>query len=213
MNYDNEKEQEPYMGTIQASRVSSNPGAALFDSETRHGHFIMLRINTASRRRNLSSDWVHSEKQVVEVSLSEAQWATFISTLNMGDGTPCTIEWIRDVGKIDGPAMPDNRVDMFHDEMLDRLDQAKERLGALKNAPGISKKNQKEIEMIEQELTGNIGFVADQFGRHMEKYIAKAKTDVEAYMNAAIHRAGLAKLLGKEDSDTDKIEDHTDPTK
>jgi len=70
---DDIKEGEPYMGTVQISRVSGH--VALFDSEAKHQHFIALRINHADRRRSLSQDWIHSKGQVVEVYMTEAQFA------------------------------------------------------------------------------------------------------------------------------------------
>lgn len=214
--FDKDKEQAPYMAVVGAYRTSTGGGGVpMFDSETRHQHIITLRIRTASRRRDLSRDWIHGEEELIEVAMTEAQWAQFVSSLNMGDGVPCTMTYRAGdhpdrplpSGSIPGPTLPDNKVDQFHDEMLERMEKAIKKLNALKEAPGINAKRKKEIELILQELDSNMGFVADQFSEHMEHYVSKAKTEVEAYMMAAIHRAGLSALLGKEG--TPKIEDHS----
>ena len=202
------KEGEPYMGTVQISRVSGH--VALFDSEAKHQHFIALRINHADRRRSLSQDWIHSKGQVVEVYMTEAQFAAMITSLNMGAGTPCTLNWIKGEGSIQGPVTPDDRIDMFHDEMLERLERAVEKIKALKEAPGISKKNQAALDGILTEITSNTGFVADQFGEHMEHCITKAKAEVEAYLSAYIQRAGLTALGAPEPKPA--VTDHRKPS-
>jgi hypothetical protein len=59
---------------IGASRTSiSNPGTTLFDSDIMHQHTVRVRISAASRKRDLDHDWIHSQKEYIEVELSEAQ--------------------------------------------------------------------------------------------------------------------------------------------
>lgn len=198
-------EEAPYMGTVQISRVTGN--VALFDSEARHQHFIALRINTADRRRDLSRDLIHDTGKLIEVYMTEAQFASMITSLNMGSGTPCTLNWIKGEGSIRGPEHPENRIDLFHDEMLDRLQSSIESLMALKETPGISKKNQGVIDGILTNLKSNTGFVASQFGDHMDHHMAKSKAEIEAYMNAIIQRAGLAALGAPDTEIADKIAD------
>jgi hypothetical protein len=74
-------EQHPAFGMIGASRVSSSPpGATLFDSDIRHQHTVTVRIATATRRRDLNHGWLHRKREFVEVEMSEAQWASFVSS-------------------------------------------------------------------------------------------------------------------------------------
>src|SRR5437868_8231795 len=85
-------EQHPAFGMIGASRVShSPPGAVLFDSDVQHQHYVVVRVRTAARRRDLNRDYLYADQQIVEVAMSEAQWASFVSSMNTGDGVPCTL--------------------------------------------------------------------------------------------------------------------------
>jgi hypothetical protein len=188
----------PAYGQIGASRVSGH--AVLYGSDFVHNGFIHIRIHKSELHRGLSNDWHHEREQIVEVALSEAQWATFVSTLNMGSGTPCTITHIE--GRpVPGITQPINRREQFQRETDDRLAHAVASLDALQAeiaALKISAKQQDALQsrvmIARQELTSNIGFVADQFGEHMEKTIEHAKIEVGAYLTGAVARAGLQAL-------------------
>ena len=111
-------EQAPYMATVQACRVSASaPGTVLFDSEHPHSHYIQLRINSAYLVRNLSHDWVHSDKELVEVSMTEAQWAACITSLNHGSGVACTIDHILHQEPPVKPSLPEDRTSLFSGEL------------------------------------------------------------------------------------------------
>src|SRR5688572_30436551 len=86
-------ERHPAWGMIGAARVQTTPpGAVLFDSDLRHQHNVIITLYEARRNRgDLYRDHLMAERQVVEVQMSEAQWASFVSSMNAGDGVPCTI--------------------------------------------------------------------------------------------------------------------------
>jgi hypothetical protein len=87
------EENHPAYGMIGASRVSG--GAYLYGSDFRHQHWMTIRIHHGRLlRSDLSYDHYMAEGQIIEVELSEAQWATFVSAANVGDGVPCTINWV-----------------------------------------------------------------------------------------------------------------------
>src|SRR6476646_10686413 len=85
------KESHPAWGLVSAHRVSSTPGAVLFDSDIQHQHYMQITLRRASRDRGLSRDWIHEEgPTLIESNMSEAQWAAFVSSTNTS-GVPCTI--------------------------------------------------------------------------------------------------------------------------
>lgn len=118
-------ENHPAFAQIVAHRVSSTPGAVLFDSELQHGHYVTIQISEATRRRGLNRDWIYGGKRIIEVAMSEAQWASFVSSMNTS-GVPCTLEWREKLspeakklidGLVDQQAMPDD----WYVEPLGRL--------------------------------------------------------------------------------------------
>ena len=83
----------PAFGAISASRVTGG-SIVLHGSDFQHNGYVEVRISHADFTRDLNRDWHHTGKEIVSVMLSEAQWATFVSSLNTASGTPCTIDHI-----------------------------------------------------------------------------------------------------------------------
>ena len=126
-------------------------------------------------------------------------WATFISTLNAGDGVPCTL-WRHDMKSVPGIRKPRRRADQFKGELEERVQLGRQLLAEMKEgiARGIGKKElTRLIEHALNELGPNLGFVSDQFGEHVEATIAAAKTEIAAYLANETARAGLAALQGE----------------
>jgi hypothetical protein len=194
--HDDYIEEHPAYAIIGASRVSSTPGASLFGSDFRHGHYVTIRIKAASLHRSLSNDWVGSSgKQLIEVALSEAQWATFVSAMNMGDGVPCTLQYLP--GEIVPGIEPiTDRGEQFSSEVADHLQETLASLEALRDA-APNKKLRSMAEQAIMQLRSNLPFVARQFDEHAEKTVERAKVEVAAYVTQAVHRAGLQALAGE----------------
>lgn len=195
-----ELEEHPAYALIGASRV--NGTANLFGTDFVHRSYIAITLLKADTRRSLSTDWRHGniQQEVVQVALSEAQWATFISTLNVGQGVPCTLQSVggRAVPQIEG--RPDRR-EQFSEEVFATLRDAQRQLEDLKQALEDSKLGAKAKEELQgkvrqaaQEIGANVNYVAKCFGEHVEQTIEHAKIEVAAYATGVIQRTGLAAL-------------------
>lgn len=172
--------EHPAFGAVQVSRVSGTVN--LHGSDFSHHHFIALRINTASMKRNLSSDWHHPRKELIEVYMSEAQWAALVSSLNMGAGVPCTIQHVLHE-QIPQLPRPKQTAAEFDREMKEHLNEIEQRLqGLLAGAKTVAQKQ--EIAGIITQVKSNVPFVATQFGKHIERTVHKAKMEVNAYATA-----------------------------
>lgn len=183
----------PAFGSIQASRVQGS-GTILYGSDFDHQHFVVIRINRSELHRGLSNDHYHSRDQLISVALSEAQWATFVSSLNSGD-TPCTIEHI-DRKRIPSIERGKPVAEKFADEMHQTLREIQDALQALADDKRLPQWAKKDIGMQARRLTSSTGFIAEQFSEHMENTVEKAKVEVNAYATAVIHRAGLDAIAG-----------------
>lgn len=111
---------------------------------------------------------------------------------------PCTLQFIRGEGMLPGITRPKNRVDQFGREMRDTMDDAVRAIEGLKakiEGLAITGKAKKElldaVETALREMGPNVKFVARQFGEHCETTIEKAKIEIAAYMESAVHRLGL----------------------
>lgn len=207
----------PAFGMIGASRVTSTPGQVLFDSDVRHGNTVVLRIKRASRKRDLNSDYIHaSSNDIVEVEMSEAQWASFVSTMNHGDGVPCTIRRTEQDGAMPGLSYAP-RLALSMDEVHIAAARAfGEILGALSELDELEKKEKVGVKERRAALaklrnkienaTPNVDFAGKQLSKHAENVVNKARADIEAYVLAK------AKQLKLEAGDIEGLYELSGPT-
>lgn len=191
----------PAYARIGASRVTG--GAVLYGSDFVHQQHICIRIYKSKLTRSLSNDWLFADSTLyIEVDLSEAQWASFVSSMNVGQGTSCTLRYL---GGDEIPGLPDPevRTDTFGREASQTMNKALAALQDLKasvKAAGLSGKKADEIlrkaDAASAHISGNMRFVADQFGEHMERVTEAAKVEVNAYAVNTLMRAGIAALSG-----------------
>lgn len=197
-------ERHPAWVLLGASRVQhSPPGAVLFDSDIRHQHYVVVKLKRASRKRDLNSDWVHGRETIAEVAMSEAQWASFVSSMNTGDGVPATLRYdpTRDDPEVPGmPYAPRLKVSM--DEVHGAADRAwaavNEAFQAYKEKP--TKANLRDLEIRLQNTTPNIDFAAKSLSEHAENVVQRARADIEAFV---VRKAGQ---LGIEPGDIGRLE-------
>lgn len=182
-------EAHPAYGMIGATRVShSPPGKALFDSDVQHQHYVVLRIDRATRRRDLHRDWVHSSGfgKIVEVAMSEAQWASMISSMNTS-GVPCTIQRTERDGDVPGLDL-DSRLDLSHRETREAahraFDEVKEAFEAVEEKP--TKANLRALRARIENAPANVEYAAKSLTEHAENVVQKARADIEAM---AMHKA------------------------
>jgi hypothetical protein len=63
----------------------------LFGSDLEHDSAVVIEIKNGEQRRSCSGDSFSGHNSIVEVKMSESQWARFISSQGVGEGVPCTI--------------------------------------------------------------------------------------------------------------------------
>ena len=191
----------PAFGQISASRVSGQTN--LYGSDFSHQNYVTITLSASEVDRHLSNDWHHGKNELFEVALSEAQWATFVSSMNVGSGVPCTIQHTMMATRGYTPALPDppDRREQFAKELLENMVDARAALGdleALIMSSGVSKAKAKEmldkVAFASREIGSSSKFVAEQFDEHMENSVEKAKIEVNAYATRTIMAAGLDRL-------------------
>lgn len=173
-------ETHPAFGMISAVRTMSSHGATLFDSEIKHRQYITVKIQTATRRRDLNHDWIHSERNVVEINLSEAQWAAFVSSMN-SSGVPCTLGRVGN--EMDRPEMPyeprlQQSFDYAHEAAAGMFDRAKAALDAVEEKP--TKANIRALRTILDNSAPNVDYATKTVAEHVENTVVKARADIEA---------------------------------
>lgn len=192
------RETHPSFATASLSRVRGTP-RTLFQSDLQHSETINLTIEEADRTRDLNRDWIHTNKKVVEVEMSLAQWGSLASSIGMGTGVPVTLKWRADTGKV--PTLPfasrvQKNLDEVHDVISDMLGRARSSMTTLTEAIGQKKgvkavrealaMHQRDLDSVE----GNADFAINSLTSAAEDVVGQAHADIEAHILAASQRTG-----------------------
>lgn len=181
----------PAYSTIRAHRYSGGSGN-LFGSSFKHNGGVSVTISRAYVDRSLSNDHVHEDDELISVDMTEAQWATFVSNFNAA-GTPCTLDH---VGRKMVPGLPDppDMSGQYAAEMNETVKEIQVALRQLAENPKLPQWARKDISMQAARLTNSTGFIAEQFGEHVETVVEHAKIEINAYVTQTVARAGLEHL-------------------
>ncbi|CAA2141399.1 hypothetical protein [Hyphomicrobium sp. ghe19] len=191
----------PAFGQLGAFRTSGR--RTLYGSDFEHNAYITIRLSASELNRDLSRDWPYAKKQLFEISLSEAQWATFVSALNVGEGVQCTIDYREGHGYVPSFPIPD-RTAQYSAEFAGKLDIALHKLRTLINTiedmplPKAKKDTLKgPVNSVITELKHNLPYVARSFDEHVEETVEKMKSEVHGYIQGVLTRTGLEALQGQ----------------
>jgi hypothetical protein len=180
---------------VGASRVShSPPGAVLFDSDIKHQHYVVVSVKRARRKRDLYRDWLGGSQTIVEFAMSEAQWASFVSSMNSGDGVPATLQLDASFDGFEVPGVPyQPRLRESMDEVRKSASKAQAKVekafAAYKEKKTVG--NLRDLEIAIDHMTPNMTFAAESLTEHAENVVQRARADVEAFVAAKARQLGL----------------------
>lgn len=194
----------PAFGQISAARRHGG-SMSLYGSDFVHNSTVAITICTSELNRSLSRDWNFQKQEIIEVVLSESQWATFVSSLNNGSGPCCTIQHVKGE-RMPSLPIPHDRTKQYGAKFIETINDALKRIDDAIDSvasSGLSAKKAdvilSDLKMARQEMRLNIPFVAKSFDENMEETVEKAKQEIHGYLNAHIARAGLAALQSSSD--------------
>jgi len=207
----------PSYGIVSFSRVST-ASKRLFGSDINHRSFIRLRIGRAgsSQDKELHLDRVYSEGlPIVEVDLSSSQFAELLTTMNIGEGVPCTISF--EEGKMSVQyvepfqnAIQDkaNRlVDNENVRFAKKLDEIKKLVEEIGEKKSLTKQDKQTMSRLMDsfiDMTRNgFRYSEEKFREEAERSIADIKSEIDATLVALKEKHFLAHHAGARDELTD----------
>jgi hypothetical protein len=186
-------------GLVRINRIEGG-SQTLFQSDLKHDRSIELTISTATLDRGLHSDWVHAKSEIVQVRMSQAQWATLVSSMNMGSGVPCTIQHIQHKRMPVIDATPkretfESEIKQFTSKIISKAAQLEKILEEMLKQSSIKKGDMKNLQgglrNIIQDLHSNLPFIEKCFHEEMETTTEAAKAEVENYLLTTVINRGL----------------------
>lgn len=203
-------EHESY-GLLSFSRSTSSGGKPLFGSSILHSETIRMRLHKAHCDRDLNSDFFMPDDEIVEVEMSQAQFAELITSMNMGSGVPVTIRWLKGEGRKEDCPFIDKR-QMFEKELSDNMDNCNKNINELigKSAELLKKKGAltaaEKQEMtgllyeIQREIGRNTKFIYTMFNEQMDKTTKEAKGEIEAFVQTKMNQIAAIAIAANNES-------------
>lgn len=193
-------------GLVGISRVNGH--FRLFGSPIEPMHAIVLRISRGECIHGLGSNRFFDRGQLIEIAMSEVQFAEMITTPNRGSGVPCTITCIREDGKLrrlEDPPRQQSEASKTRDEFMEEVDK---KIGAIKKAQadvdrllessGLSGKKRSEISDVLHGMfrlfTDSAPFMMKRFEENAERVIAHAKVEISAHAALVAQQTGVQVL-------------------
>jgi len=203
------EEHESY-GMLGFSRTSVNPPIALFGSSIKHGNIICMIVKEAKISRNYQKNWIHGGKNLIEIEMSASQFAEAISSMNIGDGIPVTVKYVKgDEQKREPPPEKDFKK-TAQGELKSEMKEIGERIEELsKDAKeilerkgtqikaGEKEKLLRDIMFLLQEVRSNIPFAHECFQEAVDKTVTEAKVEIDTCFTTMREKIGQKALDGK----------------
>lgn len=182
----------------------------MFGSDIGHSRRLSISVSRAKLERNLSNDWIHTVgRPIIEIELSHAQFAQFITSPGNGSGTPCTIRYAPPVGTptVEMPAIKNletkaqtirREIRESSNKQVAELKRHVSAFGEMLEAGKVGIKDAREIHKhltwALQNLPANMEFVVAQGEEALEKAQSAAMIELEAYATSVAHRLGLQSI-------------------
>ncbi len=192
----------PSFVQISFSRVQGGRNQ-FFGYDLEVNNFIKMTISESEKRKDLLRDWYFPKKTILECDMTESQFATLITTLNSGSGTPASLSY-KDGVIIKLPKnYQETPTQEFQKDIKERVKNAKQGISlivkALRDSKGVmSRKEQQELlsaaYTVQNEIEANTSFVMNSFKEKMDTLISEAKTEVEAFTEGVLARTGMLAL-------------------
>lgn len=201
-------ESHPSYALIGLSRWSSGGGRSFFGSSIEPHAGVSLSISVAEKKRNLSNTWYHTRGEIIQVDMTEAQFAQMITSFNIGCGVPCTLSHLSKsvIAKLPDGIIPEcpetNERKLVEQEFAADMKRLGEQLAVLvkkaqelQEKPSVTKADRKLFTDIAQSIQSIVSasapFIQKQFNEALDDTVTQAKADVDAFLTQLLRTAGM----------------------
>lgn len=223
----------PSFGVVRASRVSGH--RPLFMSPVDTGGFVRISIAEATHVQ----DTIMGERAwgaampLIEIDLSESQWVSLISRMNMGEGTPCTLSRRPPPGTAPIAAeMPDipsarqrfgHQIEFRAEARLEEIERDRAAMYEVIEKAKLPAKTRDlllgKLGHLTQHLVANAKFGHTQLQEHADKVVTEMKVEINAMVQGVVtqlgvetlrERGGMPRMIGFDDPIDAEIEERSD---
>lgn len=191
------EEHESY-AIARFTRYHSATDQLMFGATVRSNGGILLSIDSATLKRSeFHEDVISSDRNIIEIKMTETQFGQLISTFNRGSGVPVTIS--RKQGRLVEDPPFYSKYEQFEDEFERNVHNATVDIQeSIKNLTShiesikMSKANKeyldKEIKNIQNLFKSKIPYMVKRFNEQLEESVGEAKTEISAFINQLVNQ-------------------------
>lgn len=199
-------ETHPAYGMVAFNRVSGSPGKMFGSKIPQHGQYVRLVIKRGQRKHDHGDMLKGMGLSLIEVWLSSAQFAELLTTMNIGDGVPCTLARIAGKSVECMPQDEETESDRtyaaardkmrgFAGELRGKVDAIRAKLEAKGTIKVATRKEIAQLlDRIMMEVSSNMPFLLRCYQEAVEKVSTQAKAELDAMVSKVITDKGLEAL-------------------
>jgi len=208
------RERHESFGLVGVSRITVGGGARcnMFGSHLDHHPTLFrftvkraVRLHTELAYDRFHSDGEAERTQLLEFDLTATQFVELMTSLNVGEGIPCTLRYVLGEQMEDVPGEHEteaqNIARKFAAEMKDVAGSVKpltDQVAAIMAKPTIGKGDRSAVVslvgQIVRQFDDHAPFVMKQFVESTGRLVTAGKAEVEAYATSVIMAAGIEHL-------------------
>ena len=196
-----------YKGLVGFSRITGSK--RLFMSNLNNSNWISLRVYQA---KDEDKDWgekrvyANSNRPLIDLEISAAQFAELLTTMNVGHGVPCTIRSV-DGEQVDCSALQEDEkpIDVgkkfFEKNAQEVTEKVTKRIAKFKKDLEDIKMSKKDkssvmgiLEGFETEVLSNMPFYVSVFQETAKKVVTESKSEIDAFLTSEVVKAGMDAL-------------------
>lgn len=196
----------PAFATISAHRISG--GFHLFGSNVGHSGCVAIELTEATMNDDGHHQRVFGGSRVIaKAYMSEAQWVAFVSRMNIGSGTPCTLQYMRDgdlvsVPDLPNPEKPAERLESNARSMLaesqrkqtEAADRLLSLIADLKVSGAAKELLRKELSFVIDHGQANRDYQEKVLAEVNEDLVKDAKVEIDAMVTSLVQQLGVESL-------------------
>jgi len=175
-----------------------------YGSNITHDHGISIKVSRSKLFRDEYNDHYYPYQTLLEFRLSPAQFTEMLTTMNVHEGVPATLTYLR------GEVIPSFESESIQErlnqdlsrklkELANRFSEYRSEIEAILDKKGtILKKDRQALRklygLIEREFASNLPFLHKCMTETLDRSVLEAKTEIEAFYMHSVMNEGRKAL-------------------
>lgn len=201
-------EEHESWGLVSAHRLTGGDTTNMFGNNVDFPTTIRIEVRPGMVRHDLGRTWYHGKPTpLITVDLTPHQWAEFMSSLNCGEGTPCTVRYAN--GKtVERPPKRESEFKKIKSEMekkfsdvIQKLEASNVQIREILEKKSLNKEDRAKLsgtlDVGLRLIQDSLPFLADSMRESAIKITEETKRNMDAFVQDLSQRHGQVEQIQK----------------